>query len=96
VHRGTTLAQLSAEVGKVGVAGDQTKGISAVSLAVRRAVLRQSGERPGVPLRLWQIYQAVPELKPKLAALERLPLTRRVLESALGRSGKDEMPGLFD
>jgi hypothetical protein len=68
----------------------------ALSLAVRRAVLRLSGERPGVPLRLWQIYQAVPELKPKLAALERLPLTRRVLESALGRSGKDEMPGLFD
>jgi hypothetical protein len=68
----------------------------ALSLAVRRAVLRLSGERPGVPLRLWQLYQAVPELKPKLAALERLPLTRRVLESALGRSGEKETPGLFD
>lgn len=68
----------------------------ALSLAVRRAVVRLSGERPGMPLRLWQIYQAVPELKPKLAALERLPLTRRVLESALGRSGKNETPGLFD
>lgn len=68
----------------------------ALSLAVRRALVRLSEERAGMPLRLWQIYQAVPELKPKLAALERLPLTRRVLESALGRSGTAATQSLFD
>ncbi len=40
--------------------------------------------RTGQPLlQLWQIYQAVPRLKPKLRALDRLPLTKRALERAL-------------
>lgn len=39
----------------------------------------------GRRLKLWQIYQAVPQLKPKLAVLHRMPLTQRVLERALGR-----------
>jgi hypothetical protein len=69
---------------------------AALSLAVRRAAVRLSQGRPGKPIRLWQIFQAVPELKPKLAALERLPLTRRALESALGRSGAATSPDLFD
>lgn len=36
-------------------------------------------------LKLWQIYQAVPELKPKLSALNRMPLTQRALARALSR-----------
>ena len=68
----------------------------ALRLDVRRALVRLSAERPGEPLRLWQIYQVVPELKAKLAALERLPLTRRTLESALARSGATTRPDLFE
>jgi hypothetical protein len=34
-------------------------------------------------LKLWQIYQVVPELKPKLATLQRLPLTLRALTQVL-------------
>lgn len=49
---------------------------------VERAVERLA--RPGRPLQLWQIYQAVPGLKPKLAVLHRLPLTEQVIERALG------------
>ena len=56
---------------------------SDLSRAVQRAVLRLSLENPAKPMRLWQIYQAVPDLKPKLSVLERLPLTKRVLEHAL-------------
>jgi hypothetical protein len=39
----------------------------------------------GGPVKLWQIYQALPQLKPKLSALDRLPLTARALDSALAR-----------
>jgi hypothetical protein len=56
-----------------------------LSQEVRNAAMRLSHAQPGKLLRLWQIYQAVPELKPKLRVLERLPLTRRALESAIGR-----------
>jgi hypothetical protein len=67
-----------------------------LSLAVRRAALHLSEERPGRVLRLWQIYQVVPELRPKLSDLERLPLTRRALESVLGRSKTGSRPPLFE
>jgi hypothetical protein len=39
----------------------------------------------GGPVKLWQIYQALPQLKSKLSALDRLPLTARALDSALAR-----------
>ena len=68
----------------------------ALRLAVRQALVRLTAERPGEPLRLWQIYQVVPELKAKLAALDRLPLTRRTLESALARPGTTTRPDLFE
>ncbi|THD02517.1 hypothetical protein B1810_14445 [Panacagrimonas perspica] len=51
--------------------------------AVQNAVLRLSEERSGRSLRLWQIYQAVPELKAKLLQLDRMPLTSATLEQAL-------------
>ncbi|WP_088279070.1 TnsD family Tn7-like transposition protein [Ideonella sp. A 288] len=54
-----------------------------LSAEVEKAVERLA--RPGRPLKLWQIYQAVPGLKPKLAVLHRLPLTQQVIERALGR-----------
>ncbi|WP_374514459.1 TnsD family Tn7-like transposition protein [Niveibacterium sp.] len=40
-------------------------------------------ERANRTLKLWELYQRIPELKAKLAALERLPLTRRAIERAL-------------
>lgn len=45
---------------------------------------------------LWQIYQAVPALKAKLAALDKLPLTRRAIETVLQRPdrGRTE-PDMF-
>lgn len=68
----------------------------ALSGEVARAVLvlkKRTGNRQ---VKLWQIYQAVPALKPKLAALDRLPLTRRAIEAALRRPdrGRPE-PDIF-
>jgi hypothetical protein len=37
----------------------------------------------------------MPQLKPKLSALEKLPLTRRVIERALGRSRAKANKDLF-
>jgi len=60
---------------------------------VEKAVERLA--RPGRPLQLWQIYQAVPGLKPKLAVLHRLPLTQHVIERALGRRRVGSAPDLL-
>ncbi len=68
-----------------------------LSKAVLDAALTLSHSNSGKPLRLWQLYQAVPELKAKLASLHRLPLTSRVIETALGRRSRRTMPrDLFD
>jgi transposase len=56
----------------------------AISAQVERAVLSLY-EQHQSSIRLWQIYQIVPELKAKLSVLERLPLTRRAIDRALGR-----------
>ena len=57
-----------------------------LSAAVEQAFERLKVMQPRRPLKLWQLYQAMPQLKPKLSALERLPLTRRAIERGLGRS----------
>jgi hypothetical protein len=68
-----------------------------LSRAVDRVALQLSREHASKPIRLWQIYQALPELKAKLPALERLPQTRHALEVALGRRRrKSSNPRLFD
>lgn len=68
-----------------------------LSRAVNRVVLRLSQARAGKPLRLWQIFQALPELKAKLRALDRLPLTKLALEVALGRKhAQTTSPDLFE
>jgi hypothetical protein len=58
----------------------------ALSAAAEQVLERLTASQPKKPLQLWQIYQAMPQLKPKLSVLEKLPLTRRVLERALGRT----------
>ena len=56
----------------------------ALSLAVQRAAVELSDRIEGRPLKLWQVYQAVPELKAKLSVLDRLPLTQEALRHVLG------------
>lgn len=57
-----------------------------LSKAVEQAALAIASEHFGKGVRLQGLVQAVPSLKAKLRALDRLPLTRRALERALGRS----------
>ena len=48
-------------------------------------------------IKLWQIYQVVPELKAKIGALDRLPLTRRSIDQATQRHpSRPAAPDLFD
>lgn len=56
-----------------------------LSALVEAAVLEISSASEGSKIQLWQLYQRVPELKAKLSVLDRLPLTRRVIERALDR-----------
>jgi hypothetical protein len=56
-----------------------------LSAEVRQAAARFAANAGRQAMQLWQIYQLVPQLKPKLRALDRLPLTRQALEDALAR-----------
>ncbi len=60
----------------------------ALSVVAEQVLEKLKASQPHKPLQFWQIYQAMPQLKPKLSVLEKLPLTRRVLERALGRTRK--------
>ncbi|KQX22136.1 hypothetical protein ASD05_14385 [Variovorax sp. Root434] len=44
---------------------------------------------------LWRLYQAIPELKAKLGALDRLPLTRAAIESVTRRHRRAEVRRLI-
>jgi len=66
-----------------------------LSAQVRRAVLEVQSNNKVKSLKLWQIYQAVPELKAKLSALKRLPLTRQAIDDALRISPFNAKPSLF-
>ncbi|MBK9236725.1 MAG: hypothetical protein IPO19_12095 [Rhodoferax sp.] len=61
----------------------------ALSAEIRRAVYEMGRSAGTRRLKLWELYQAVPSLKPKLTALGRLPLTRRAIEQALRSRGGD-------
>ncbi len=54
--------------------------------AVQRAGIALATMQPGAKIKLWQIYQTIPELKAKLAKLDRLPLTRSVIRQTLSAS----------
>ncbi|MDM0065228.1 TnsD family Tn7-like transposition protein [Variovorax sp. J31P207] len=56
-----------------------------LSAQVQRALDELAMTRSGDRWHLWQICQAVPEVKAKLRVLDRLPLTRQVVDAALGR-----------
>lgn len=68
---------------------------SALATKVRAAaaeLLAELGERA---LARWQICQRVPELKPHLRHLERLPLTANAIDGAVRRRHPDNSPQLF-
>lgn len=47
-------------------------------------------------IKLWQLYQAIPELKAKLGALDRLPLTKQAIKTAtMGRARENESKSLY-
>lgn len=54
-----------------------------LSVAVSRAAVELAFHRGRQRILMWELYQAVPALKPKLHVLDRLPLTRKVIEQVL-------------
>jgi len=59
-----------------------------LSDAVRHVALLLAGAEPGRRIRLFQIYQHLPELRAKLFKLDQIPLTRVALFDVLGKSGR--------
>jgi transposase len=59
---------------------------SVLADAVRRVCLDLAILNPSRRITLWQIYQKIPELKPKLSRLSSLPLTRLALEDGMRSS----------
>lgn len=62
----------------------------ALSDQVRSVACRLSQQMSGQRIRLWQIYKELPELKAKLSALERLPLTRKAVEMVVASKRKSQ------
>lgn len=58
---------------------------AALAAAVRLAAMQILDQGRMRAVRLWQLYQQVPELKAKLAQLDRLPLTRDAIFHAVAR-----------
>ena len=55
----------------------------ALARQVRETCLQLAIDTPGKHIKLWQIYQRLPDLKAKLAKLDRLPVTRDAIHNAL-------------
>lgn len=51
--------------------------------SVTQAAMELARDRPGQRLKLWQIYQRLPDLKAKLGHLDKLPQTHMALKTAL-------------
>ena len=66
----------------------------ALSAEVSRAALTLRKQIGSAKLKLWQLYQAVPELRAKSRKLDRLPLTTQAIKTALNQSAPTT--GLFD
>ena len=59
-----------------------------LSSLVKSTSLLIAQEGPGKRVKLWQIYQKIPELKAKLAYLDKLPLTHEAIRFALTASNE--------
>jgi Tn7-like transposition protein D/TniQ len=66
-----------------------------LSVSVEQAALVIQKENSGRRIKLWQLFQAVPDLKSKLSSLNQLPLTRRAIDLALLRVDNITQPDLF-
>lgn len=62
---------------------------------VQRVLLHLTQAAPNAKVALWQVYQAIPELKAKLGALHRLPLTQRALGTIIRRRRPDAHSGIL-
>jgi hypothetical protein len=57
----------------------------ALAAQIREAALKLFKDMSGGKITLWRLYQALPELKAKLGALDHLPLTLRALQEVTTR-----------
>lgn len=67
-----------------------------LSVAVRQAALAIQIVNSRPKIKLWQLFQAVPDLKSKLSSLNQLPLTRQAIDQALLKVNNVIKPDLFD
>lgn len=74
-----TTSHHSGEVSRV----DWDSRDQALSNEVLVVASQLAESRPGKSIKLWQVYQELPELKAKLGALNWLPLTRKALETVI-------------
>jgi Tn7-like transposition protein D len=66
-----------------------------LSVAIELAVLDIQTVSRFRKIKLWQLFQAVPDLKSKLNSLDQLPLTRLAIDQALRRCDGLAEPDLF-
>jgi hypothetical protein len=84
-HRGGIVGPTASNYSRV----DWDSRDSALSADVRRIAAEVATRSDVARVELWQIYQRLPELKAKLGALERLPLTLKAIQETTGRRRKD-------
>jgi len=62
-----------------------------LSAAVIRTAAKIAAVEKSKQVPLWRIYQVLPELKAKLTALKRLPLTKAAIKNVTGRRQADNL-----
>ena len=75
------VSRLSRAESKGGSTVDWDSRDLTLAAEVQRVGAALAADVPGTRLKLWQLYQRIPELKAKLARLDRLPLTRAAIQS---------------
>ena len=91
MHRPTAIADLA--VKQPGVDWDARD--VAMSADVRRVAAELAAAHGSSRVELWQLYQRLPELKAKLGALRRLPLTLKAIQEVTRRRRKSGQIGLL-
>lgn len=91
MHRPTAIADVG--VKRPGVDWDARD--VALSADVRRVAAELAAAHGSSRLDLWQLYQRLPELKAKLGALRRLPLTLKAIQETTRRRRKPGQIGLL-
>lgn len=73
-----------------GIPADWVARDAQLASQVTAAGLRISERLGGKSIKLWHLYQELPDLKPKLARLDRLPATSAAIRRVLETSGKTD------